>query len=169
MVTSLQPDVGAAAKHWPPTIAAGVLAADVDGPLATIFTPNEVSIPVGGSVSWKADDPQDVAFNVPAGSDWNLRGAADGTVELNPLAWSPVGTRLVAPIPPAAMVTDLGSWDGVGFFNTGIIPAKSTIRMTFTVAGRYEYKSLLYDGMRGVINVEHAPCCDCPQTASACT
>lgn len=139
-------------------------AADGDGASAFVaeFGPEEIRIPVGGSVTWSdTGGGHTVSFN--AGEDVKtLRVvAADGTIHVNEAAIAPA--QVTVPEPPAdggdgsgeegpPPLLDGGSWDGTGFLSTG--GSGGPFKLTFTKAGTYEYKCLIHDGMEGSVIVE---------------
>ncbi|MDP9236775.1 MAG: hypothetical protein M3P30_05155 [Chloroflexota bacterium] len=140
--------------------------ADADAVSAGVaeFGPDTISIPVGGSVTWKVNGFHTISFN--AGEDAkSLRSvAADGTVHLNEKAATPAQTT--PPEPPIAAGTDGGpptgqpppqmfdggTWNGDGFLSTGGI-GDEFFKLTFSKAGTYAYKCLIHDGMEGTVKV----------------
>lgn len=151
--------------------------AEADAPaFVAEFGPEEITVPVGGSVSWGVLGGHTISFN--AGEDVStLRTvAADGTIHLNEAALA----LAQVPEPPAEEeeqpptegeegappeeegappeeegpppVLDAGSWNGEGFLSTGF--ADGVFTLTFSTAGTYEYKCLIHPGMEGTVKVE---------------
>jgi plastocyanin len=118
------------------------------------FGPNDIKIPVGGSVTWKVFGPHSLFFNAPASAQ-NLRQAApDGSVHLNVKAASPAGGP-GAPDKPGLF--DGGKWDGTGEHSTGLIlsfpPDLYSYKLTFTKAGTYTYLCTVHTNMKGTVTV----------------
>jgi plastocyanin len=130
------------------------------------FGPKTVSIPVGGTVTWKNFYFHNIAFGALDSDVGVLMKAADGSIHLSPKAGAPAGFQ----VPPAAginipppdtaqpLVVDLGSWDGSGFKNTGIVqslPPQNIIslKLTFSRAGTFSYRCLIHPDMKGEVKV----------------
>jgi plastocyanin len=115
-----------------------------DGTVAAqAFMPGEVSIPVGGSVTWNigSDDPHTITFG-------------EGPADVPPDAWPVEG--FTAPDPATPPPYDLGTatWEGTGFVNTGILPGKtSKATVTFPSAGTFPFNCVIHPGMSGTVNV----------------
>lgn len=138
--------------------------ADADSIAAGVaeFGPDTISIPLGGTVSWKVNGFHTISFN--AGEDAkSLRSvAADGSVHLNQKAGAPAQTTPPefppntgggGPPPDAPpTVFDGGTWNGDGFLSTGGF-GDAVFKLTFSKAGTYQYKCLIHDGMEGTVKV----------------
>ncbi len=83
----------------------------------------------------------------------------DGGFHLNQSALVPVGFN--APPPPeggegegegAPPPVDAGTWDGTGFFSSGIT-FDGQFTMTFAAPGTYEYVCLIHPEMEGTVRV----------------
>jgi len=155
----LLPVLQAAKPRTPGTVAAGVASPLVDGPLAAVFVPSSITIPVGGTVTWDLVGPQDIAFNAPAGAPPDVTRASDGSVHANPLAWNEVGlSPSTAAVPANSAVTVAAFvWGGTGFVNTGVFNSAAMIRITFTKPAVYRYASLIHTGMTGEVVVAGSP------------
>jgi plastocyanin len=136
--------------------------------LVAEFGSSEITIPVGGSVSWGDIGGHTVSFNASEEASTLRVVAADGTIHLNEAALKPAQV----PEPPAdegegappegegdepppeegpPPVLDAGSWNGDGFLSTGF--AEGIFKLTFSTAGTYEYKCLVHPGMEGTVIV----------------
>ena len=118
------------------------------------FGPDEITIPVGGSVSWSDFGGHTISFNASEDASTLRVVAADGTIHLNEAAL----TAAQVPEPPPdeggdepsegegeppeeegpPPVLDAGTWNGEGFLNTGF--AGGVFKLTFSQAGTYEYR-----------------------------
>ena len=167
LVAKLKGSVDASAKATPDKAQAGVLTPDAQNIQAPIFAPKEISIPVGGSVTWTIFGPHTITFNPPQDAVGVLAKAADGTVTLNPKALGPTGgpgqpppptgAAAAAPPPPGPIVIDAGKWDGKGFHNSGIFvsfpPVIFGYKLTFTQAGTYPFRCVIHPDMEGTVKV----------------
>jgi plastocyanin len=129
------------------------------------FGPKTISIPLGGTVTWKNFYFHNIAFGALDSDVGVLMKAADGSIHLSPKAGAPAGFE----VPPQAginipppdnappLVVDLGSWDGSGFKNTGIIqslpPQSISLKLAFTRAGTFSYRCLIHPDMKGEVKV----------------
>lgn len=126
------------------------------------FGPEEITVPVGGSVSWGNLGGHTISFNADEGVSTLRTVAADGTIHLNEAALAPAQVPEPPPdeggeAPPLGEgepppLLDAGAWNGEGFLSTGF--ADGVFKLTFSVAGTYEYKCLIHPGMEGTIKVE---------------
>ena len=155
----LLPTVQSARPKTPQTVDAGVASPLVDGPLAAVFVPGEITIPVGGTVTWNLVGPQDIAFNPPSCASPDVTRAADGSVRANPLAWNDVGLSPPTAAAPANSAVTVAAfiWGGTGFVNTGVFNSPAMIRITFTKPGVYTYQSLIHTGMTAQVVVSGSP------------
>jgi plastocyanin len=127
--------------------------------LIAAFGPRDLSVPVGGSLSWVVIGTHSIAFKAPPDAIGLRRTAADGGVHLSELAELPAGGPGAGPAvqqPPSLI--DGGSWDGRGFRSSGIIfgpppPHTSSYRLRFTKAGRYAFVCTVHPGMSGTVTV----------------
>jgi plastocyanin len=146
----------------PGQVLAGSGAEDPTAPAILDFGPKEVSIPVGGSVTWIFVGPHTVSFNAPKDAYNALTKGDDGKFHVNAKLVAPSGSPEVAPAdenapPGPPKITDGGSWDGSGFLNTGAVlsfpPSLLGYKLTFTKAGTYGYVCLVHPGMTGTVKV----------------
>ena len=109
---------------------------------ANIFSPEEIEIPVGGTVTWKIRGAHSVTFNAPESASPFYERAEDGSVRENQEAAEERG--------------NLAKWDGTGFLNSdllaGLLPPDE-VSVTFTRAGTYSYECLVHFDMEGKVKV----------------
>jgi plastocyanin len=129
------------------------------GVLIAAFGPKQVTVPVGGSVSWTFIGTHSIAFNAPPEARGLRRVDADGSVHVSAPAQQPAGGPGAGPgerqLPP---VIDGGSWDGTGFRSSGIVfgpppPNATQFRLRFTKAGSYAFVCTVHVGMTGTVTV----------------
>jgi plastocyanin len=137
---------------------------DPDSPQIENFGPQQIKIPVGGSVTWVILGPHTITFNAPKDASTVLVKGDDGGYHINEKAAGPAGGPPVdvpsgaanGP-PPAPKVTDGGSFDGSGFRSSGLAvsfpPALAAYKLTFTKAGTFGYVCLVHPGMTGSVQV----------------
>lgn len=139
------------------SVSAGVVSEDVQHGLVAQFEPAEISVDAGGSVTWTVFGPHTVSFNAPQDATPLLSKAPDGSVHLNPKSVAPAGTQGVAPGPPPKKPVKLGALEGDAFFSSGIIlsfpPELVSVKLTFDLAGTYEYACLIHPDMEGTVTV----------------
>lgn len=161
-VEAFQPALDQISSASPDQALAGVVSEDYPNASGLIFAPKEISIPTGGTVSWNVLSFHTITINPPADAFGIFVKQPDGTIELNETFGTPAKTRaapvLFPPTPDLQPVTfDAGSYDGTGFFNSGLVssfpPAILTYKLTFTEAGTYELRCLLHPDMRGSVTV----------------
>lgn len=164
-VQALQPEVTKAGLATGPVVSAGVGSQQARDALASVFAPKDVSIRVGGSVTWIVFGPHTISFNASQAATVAISKAPDGSVHLNPESNAPAGGP-GGPAPPPGppptqpgppLVGDGGRWNGTGFRNSGIIvsfpPLLFGFKLTFTTAGTYQYKCLIHVDMEGTVKV----------------
>lgn len=121
------------------------------------FTPKEISVASGGSVTWNINGPHSVTFNAPEDARVIIGKGPDGSTHLVEKAASPALFNVPPPPegpppdgpPPTA---DLGSFDGTGFANTGI-QFGGGFKVTFTKPGTYPYICVVHPDMEGTVTV----------------
>lgn len=120
------------------------------------FTPKEISVASGGSVTWNVNGPHTITFNAPEDARVIIGKGPDGNTHLVEKAASPALFNVPPPPegepegpPPTA---DLGSFDGSGFANTGI-QFGGGFKVTFTKAGTYRYICTVHPDMEGTVTV----------------
>jgi plastocyanin len=121
------------------------------------FFPKTIDAKVGEPVTWKlmgADHT--VTFDVP---DYFpiIRFAADGTVQLNEKLAPPAGGSPKIPEDEGDDVisVDAGTYDGTGFFSSGLFTGRPYAEYTlrFSKAGTYKYACLIHPPMVGTVEV----------------
>jgi plastocyanin len=139
---------------------------------AVEFVPKEVSIPVGGKVTWNLSF-HTVSFNASEDARPDVIQDADGTWHFNAKSFTPVGYTPPAPPadnapptgegsapasdagPPPALEVDGGTFDGAGFYSTGAVDNEGDVlfSITFSKAGTYKYICLIHPDMEGTVKV----------------
>jgi plastocyanin len=166
LVKTLQPAFDQLAKATPSNALAGNLTEAAQNAGVSAFGPKDISIPVGGTVTWTVLGPHTISFNTPEDAKSLKAKAPDGTIHLNPKAGAPAnspGQPLpppnAAPAKPGSPPTliNAGSWDGSGFHSSGVIvsipPDLFAYQLAFTKAGTYQFKCLIHDNMEGTVKV----------------
>ena len=157
----LKPVANGAEKANGTSVNVGLGDPSVFNALIAQFGPKDLSVPVGGSVTWNMFLFHSISFGYTAADVGALTKAADGSVHLT-AALAPAGVST----PPTALdltrttplSIDAGSYDGTGKKSTGImgsLPPNALIatKMTFTKAGTYTYQCLFHRDMQGTIKV----------------
>ena len=161
-IEAFRPALDQAAGAAQDNAQAGALSESDPTSTGLLFAPKEYSIPVGGSINWKVLTFHTISINPPPDAFDVLTEAPDGTIQLNQKLGAPSKTEpapvLFPPTPDLKPVTfDAGSYDGTGFFNSGILasfpPALLTYKLAFSKAGTYEVRCLLHPDMRAKVTV----------------
>src|SRR5439155_6920859 len=124
LVTKLQAEIDKTTKGAAPgEVHAGIGTEELPAE-AVIFSPKEISIPVGGTVTWKTGF-HTVSFNSPESAHIDIARDKDGTVHLNKEAFAPANSPKYTPPEgggggdqegePPPVVIDAGKWDGEGY------------------------------------------------------
>ena len=109
---------------------------------ANSFFPEEIEIPVGGTVTWIISHIHTISFNASESARPFYEEAEDGSVRENELGAEPSG--------------DPSGWDGSGFLNSGLragLSPPDEFSVTFTDPGTYAYRCLVHFDMEGRVNV----------------
>ena len=120
------------------------------------FTPKEVSVASGGSVTWTINGPHSVTFNAAEDARTIIGEGPDGQVHLNEKAATPALFKVPPPPegepegPPPTV--DLGSYDGSEFASTGL-QFGGSFKVTFTKPGSYDYICVVHPDMEGTVKV----------------
>ena len=167
-VQALQPGVDAAKGANAASAFAGIISEKAQDSQASAFAPTQLTIPVGGSVTWKVFGPHTISFNSPADAVGVLAKAQDGNFGLNlkavgPVGWPgppppPASAPLPAPnAPPQTIPLSAPAWDGKGFHSSGLLlsfpPTFFSYKLTFAQAGTYPFKCLIHPDMEGTVKV----------------
>lgn len=135
---------------------AGLVQSDMDG-VVNEFIPSEYDVAVGEEVTWKFFGPHSVSFDVPEYFPI-LEWRDDGTVTFNEELELPAGGAPV-PEPPEdpsePLVIDGGTYDGEGFWSTGVLHSDAWVEYTlrFSEPGTYPFACLIHPPMVGVVRV----------------
>ena len=123
------------------------------------FVPNEIRTKVGDEVTWKImGSDHTITFDVPKYFPI-MTFATDGTVALNDKLQEPAGgsPELSRDEPDEGEVyrVDGGTYDGSGFFSSGLFGGEPYAEYTlrFSEAGTYKYACLLHPPMVGTVVV----------------
>lgn len=122
------------------------------------FTPKRITTKVGEEVTWRmmgAD--HSVSFEVPEYFPI-MEFAEDGNVRLNPKLEPPAGGSPAIPDEPdddGVLRIDGGTYDGEGFFSSGLMSSQPYAEYTlrFSEPGTYRYACLLHPPMVGTVEV----------------
>jgi plastocyanin len=128
------------------------------------MVPKTIRTDVGERVTWKlmgAD--HSISFDVPRYFPI-MRFANNGKISLNPQLQKPAGGSPPLPEdvelgpdegPPEIVKIDGGTWDGSGFFSSGLISSEpyAEYSLRFSNAGTYKYACLLHPPMVGTVVV----------------
>jgi plastocyanin len=128
----------------------------------TEFGPKEVSVPVGGSLTWDVRFFHTVSINAPEEAVGVLQKAPDGSFHINPKVFP-----ADSPLPPVDYLTFpatakkpvtidggrfTGAFKSLGF--VGSLPdSLISYKVTFPKAGSYSLRCLLHPDMKGQIKV----------------
>ncbi|HEX6262430.1 MAG TPA: hypothetical protein VF097_06240 [Actinomycetota bacterium] len=131
----------------PPSVSEGEVDAAIFGGLsasvwANMFFPEEVEIPVGGTVTWNVRHIHTIAFNAPESASPFYERADDGSVQENEEGAEEQG--------------DFAGWDGTGFLNSGLLEGfqpPGQFSVTFDTPGTYSYQCLVHFDMEGRVKV----------------
>jgi plastocyanin len=124
------------------------------------FIPKEIEAEAGEKVTWINLGQHTISFDVPRYFPI-ISVEDDGTVVYNPRISPAAGGAPQPPEPnfedetPEPMVIDAGTWDGEGFFSSGLIAADPYVEysITFSRPGTYKYACLIHPPMTGTITV----------------
>lgn len=124
----------------------------------TEFLPKQATAKVGDMVKFLPVGAHTVTFNPPQDAVEFLTKAPDGTWHLNAKAAGPAGSPPSGPPGDKPVVTDAGTWNGEGFFNSGLLlgfgpPGALTWQVKFGKAGTYEFRCVIHPDMEGSITV----------------
>jgi len=110
---------------------------------ANAFFPQTIEIGVGDTIDWAFEGFHNVTFLSGAAAP-PLAVPEGDKAYFNPQMLFPAGGR---------------SYDGTGFYNSGVSgpDGKLSYTLTFTKAGRYEYDCTIHAGMRGIVVVTDKP------------
>ncbi|MGH2705702.1 MAG: hypothetical protein ACRDJ4_11575 [Actinomycetota bacterium] len=129
------------------------------------FIPSTIKAKVGEKVSWVVLGQHTISFNVPKYFPI-ISVKSDGAVEYNPKIEPPAGGAPEPPEsnsdeeggeggPPKPVVVDAGTWNGNGFYSSGLMGADPYLlySMRFSRPGKYRYACLVHPPMVGTLEV----------------
>jgi plastocyanin len=129
------------------------------------FVPNKVQAQVGEKLTWVVLGGHTISFNVPKYFPIFTIGK-DGTVARNPKLDTPAGGSPKVPAssgnggghggPPSKPLTiDAGTWNGQGFYSSGLIAADTfgVYSLRFSTPGTYKFACLVHPLMVGTLEV----------------
>jgi plastocyanin len=115
------------------------------------FVPKTLRANVGEPITWTIVGAHTISFDVPRYLPV-YQVLADGTVERNPQVDEAAGGAPKAPpvdFTKGPLEIDGGTWDGSGFYSSGLIGSEPVSRFTLRVskAGSYRYACLVHPKM----------------------
>jgi plastocyanin len=125
------------------------------------FVPRRITVDAGEKITWNLLGYHSISFGVPEYLPI-ITFADDGTVSRNPKLDPPAGGAREFDIPEREryggdepISFDGGTYDGEGFWSSGVIDADPYIRysMRITQPGRYRYACLIHPPMVGTVEV----------------
>ncbi len=152
-IALLQPAVDALAAATDAKPLAGALSMKAENTYVAAFAPENLKVPVGGTVTWTLQGVHTIAVEAPADAQALRIGAPDGSVHQNEKVVAPAGGPGFAG--PGGSV-DGGVYQG-GFRNSGLgisfPPTFSTFSLKFPKAGTFSYLCGVHEGMKGTVTV----------------
>jgi plastocyanin len=148
-------------KYFSGNLAGLVTDDDMAHGMINEFVPRTIRTKVGEPVTWVIFGGHTVSFGVPRYFPI-IEVGKDGTVTRNPKLDPPAGGSPPLPEraededgPPKPVVIDGGTWDGDGFFSSGLIEPDSYGQYTlrFSKPGRYRYACLVHPPMVATVVV----------------
>jgi plastocyanin len=134
----------------------GLVDEQVQG-LLNEFVPETITTQVDEPVTWLMFGPHSISFDVPEYFPiYDVQD--DGTVTANDEIFLPAGgaPEIEEPEDPTTpLVMDGGSWDGSGFWSSGVLFSDQYVQYTlrFSTPGTYPYACLIHPPMVGTIEV----------------
>jgi plastocyanin len=127
----------------------------VDG-LLNEFIPETIEAAVGEPVTWLMFGPHSISFDVPEYFPIYEK-LEDGTVRANEEVYLPAGgaPEVEEQDSLEPIVVDGGTWDGSGFWSSGVLFSEAYTRYTlrFSTPGTYRYACLIHPPMVGTVSV----------------
>jgi plastocyanin len=134
------------------------------GPFSLVneFVPEDITARVGEPVTWRMFGPHSITFDVPEYFPI-VEFLDDGTVQDNADIWPAAGGAPPLPTmeelrelePGEPLVIDGGTYDGDGFWSTGVLWNDPYVEYTirFSTPGTYPYACLIHPPMVGTLRV----------------
>jgi plastocyanin len=141
---------------------AGLLS-DITSPnpgLINEFVPDHIETRVGEPVTWRLFGPHTISFDVPEYFPI-VEFDEDGTVRSNEALYPPAGGAPDLPDideledPRAPLAIDGGTYDGDGFWSSGVVYGEGNVEYTVRVSepGEYRFACLIHPPMVGTLTV----------------
>lgn len=120
------------------------------------FVPKTIETAVGEPVTWLMFGPHSLSFEVPEYFPI-YEQLEDGTIRANEEVYMPAGgaPEVEETDSPDPIVVDGGSWDGSGFWSSGVLYSDAYVEYTlrFSTPGSYRYACLIHPPMVGTVTV----------------
>jgi len=122
------------------------------------FIPKTLNAKVGQKLSWVMIGSHTISFNVPKYFPL-MTVAKNGTVSRNPKLDTPAGgapkPKEQSPNDQGPNIDDAGSWNGHGFWSTGVVDSNNfaVISIRITKPGTYNFACLIHPPMIGTLVV----------------
>jgi plastocyanin len=121
------------------------------------FVPETITTEVNDPVTWLMFGPHSISFDVPEYFPI-YETQDDGSVTANDELFLPAGgaPEIEEPEDPTQpLVIDGGSWDGSGFWSSGVLFSDAYVQYTlrFSNPGTYRYACLIHPPMVGTVEV----------------
>jgi plastocyanin len=123
------------------------------------FVPADIDARVGEPVTWRLFGPHSISFDVPEYFPI-VEFLDDGTVRANEAVWEAAGGAPPVPAegevdPSEPLVIDGGTYDGEGFWSSGVLWSEAYVEYTvrFAEPGTYPYACLIHPPMVGTVRV----------------
>lgn len=133
----------------------GLIDERVEG-LLNEFVPETIEAKVDEPVTWLMFGPHSISFDVPEYFPIYER-LEDGTVRANEEVYLPAGGAPEVEEPDSVdpIVVDGGTWDGTGFWSSGVLYSDAYVEYTlrFSAPGTYRYACLIHPPMVGTVTV----------------
>ncbi|HVE91681.1 MAG TPA: hypothetical protein VNE62_05215 [Actinomycetota bacterium] len=130
------------------------------------FIPKTLKVKAGEKVSWKFVGYHTISFNVPRYFPIIETSSKTGKVTRNPKLDPPAGGAPKVELPdfdapkpegpPQPKVVDAGTWNGKGFYSSGLIGSPPYLEwsLRITKPGKYRYACLVHPPMVGTLEVQ---------------
>lgn len=127
----------------------------VDG-LLNEFVPETIETRAGEPITWLIFGPHSISFDVPEYFPI-YEELDDGTVRSNEEIYLPAGgaPQVEEPDSVEPIVVDGGTWDGSGFWSSGVLFSDAYVKYTLRIStpGTYRYACLIHPQMVGTVSV----------------
>jgi len=125
------------------------------------FVPETVTAAVNEPVTWRMFGPHSISFDVPEYFPI-VEFLEDGTVRSNEAIYTAAGgaPEVVPPEDPSVpIVVDGGTWDGSGYWSSGVLHSEAYVEYTLRVSepGSYPFACLIHPPMVGTLQITAPP------------